>query len=115
MEPARIVRRVQLWDLPLEIRQYIYEDYLEDRRHPPARVIHEEPLSATRLHWQPDLFTVNKQMTKEITDLCRRCKTFTCRITWQEFDYDAFTKSCIRARAEKLDYGDMQHLRYSYS
>lgn len=111
MECSIARQGLQFFDLPLDIRRIVYEEYLDDQCHPPAKIIHEEPLSAERQYWQPALLTVNKQMSDEVLHLCRIRTTFTCNITWQEFEYDMFMKFCIHARKERLHYGHMRHLR----
>jgi len=111
MEQLLATQRIQFFDLPLDIRRIVYEEYLDDQCHPPAKVIHEEPLSALKSCWQPAILTVNKQMNDEVMHLSRIRTTFTSQITWQEFEFDRFTECCIRAREEKMGYGDMRHLR----
>lgn len=111
MESPIAMQRPQFFDLPLDIRRIVYEEYLDDLCHPPAKIIHEEPLSAVQQYWQPSILTVNKQMSDEVMHLFRTRTTFTCRITWQELEYDKFTSCCVRAREDKPHYSDMRHLR----
>ena len=103
MEAKSASPSIQFLDFPLEIRLMIYGAYFWDLRYPPARIMHEEPPSSLRLHWQPALLTVNKQIEDEITDFFRRQMTSTYRISWQESRFDEFTMSGFRARKEKPD------------
>lgn len=110
MEPSVIAFSPNLLDLPVQVRLNIYEEYFENQCHPPAEIVHEEPLSTVRLYWQPALLTVNKQINSEILDLFRMHKTFTYRISWQESIFDQFSMCCFCAQDLNSQRG-MKHLR----
>lgn len=98
-------------DLPLELRQQVYEEYLSLCSLPDIKELHEDSLLWKHSNFTLPLSLVNKQVSEEVLDVLKRRQQYVYRITWQEAGLDGLARSCIRARQIRVnDYASIPHL-----
>ena len=98
-------------DLPLELRQQIYTEYLRNCCQPTVEEIQEHVLPTKKLQPHPSLpnLLANLQIYEEDSDVLRREKRHTLRVTWREMTFDDVALSCFWARQERAHF-DVQRL-----
>ena len=100
-------------NLPLELRDQIYEHHLEEFYRKPTEFIPFKPKNEPYCIWQDNqspLLGVSKQVSWEFLELQRRRKTFTYQISHQFGDFDGLTKACSQARQEKLNFNEISEI-----
>ena len=100
----------RLLDLPLELRQQVYEQHIMDRNPQPRGVPHKEKIEKDSQPSYVPLLLVNRQVSREIADIARRERTFTYNFPSQPDLFERWAKYCFRSRKQNLDYGSMEHL-----
>jgi len=89
----------RLLDLPLELREEIYGQFLQNH----SALGHGKPFESSFLR-------ANKTVFTEMNDVFSRHQIFTYRISAQHDGFDGLSKACLKKLGEKVDYGNMRHL-----
>ncbi|KAI4145287.1 MAG: hypothetical protein L6R39_003866 [Caloplaca ligustica] len=101
-------------DLPLELRQIVYEDYLSAIRSflQEDSLVYETILSET-VKLEIPLLAVNKQIYWEIKTLPQiaHASSFSVRVSWQDMCFDAWSSFLLKMHYHKLNYSNIPHLK----
>lgn len=109
----------RFFDLPLELRQSVYEFYLQANLSLPTAKVQHEPQS---LPCPIPLFLASKQNHDEISYILRHMQTLYMRITWREMTFDPLALLCLKQRecggqstrtrkTVSVDYATIKYLR----
>lgn len=85
----------RFFDLPLELRQSVYELYLQANLSLPIAQVQHEPQS---LPCPIPLFLTSKQSNDEISYILRHMQTLHMRVTWREMTFDPLALLCLKQR-----------------
>lgn len=88
----------RFFDLPLELRQSVYELYLQANLSLPIAQVQHEPLS---LPCPIPLFLTSKQTHDEISYILRHMQTLHMRVTWREMTFDPLALLCLKQRERR--------------